>query len=91
MEKKLVILRGSPRPHGNTNTLADRVRYGARASGASVDEFDLHAMNISPCDNCDACQDSGGGCVVNDDMQQIYPKLTGLTLNSTRQSTGDAM
>ena len=75
MEKKVVILNGSPRPGGNTATLADKVGEAARAAGAHVDEFTLQSMDISPCDACDACQDSGGGCVVNDEMQLIYPKL----------------
>ena len=77
MEKKVVILQGSPRQRGNTATLADQVSAGARANGALVDEFNLHSMNINPCDSCDTCKDSGGGCVVNDDMQLIYPKLLG--------------
>ena len=33
-------------------------------------------MKISPCNACEACHKAGAeGCVVKDDMQQLYPKL----------------
>lgn len=74
--KKVLVLKGSPRKFGNTATLADQVSEGARAAGAEVKEFYLHGMDIQACDACDGCL--GGPqvpCVVDDDMQIIYPEL----------------
>ncbi len=74
MSKSIIILKGSPREHGNSSTLADQVAAGGRDAGAQVESFYLHGMNIHPCDGCDDCRDTGV-CVARDDMQILYPKL----------------
>ena len=75
-KRKMVIVKGSPREAGNSARLAQQVAEGAQAAGAQVDSFYLHGMDISPCDACDACHaEPYGGCIVDDDMQVIYPKL----------------
>jgi multimeric flavodoxin WrbA len=72
----VLILKGSPRIKGNSALLAERVAAGAREAGAEVESFDLHGMNLRPCDGCDACQGSvDAGCVIEDDMQLLYPKI----------------
>ncbi len=75
MSKNIVILKGSPRVNGNSSVLADQVAAGARAAGAEVEVFYLHAMDIRPCDGCDTCRETDGICVIKDDMQILYPKL----------------
>ncbi len=75
MTRKILILKGSPREKGNSAVLADRVAAGAKQAGAEVESFYLHGMDIRPCDACDSCQETGGVCVVKDDMQILYPKL----------------
>ena len=72
--RRILILKGSPRKRGNSATLAERVAAGASEAGASVESFDLHTMEIRPCDGCGFCQ-GGGECVINDDMQTLYPRL----------------
>jgi multimeric flavodoxin WrbA len=72
--RRILILKGSPRKQGNSAVLADRVAAGAGEAGAVVESFDLHDLDIRPCDSCDFCQGSGE-CVINDDMQLLYPKL----------------
>jgi len=75
--KKVVILLGSPRQAGNSAALADRIAEGARGAGAEVTSFYLHGMKIAPCRACEGCHEaSSKGCVVQDDMQAVYPKLT---------------
>jgi multimeric flavodoxin WrbA len=74
MTKSIVILKGSPRPQGNSSVLADQVAAGAIDSGAQVESFFLHEMNIRPCDGCDDCRETGV-CMARDDMQTLYPKL----------------
>lgn len=75
MRKALVIL-GSPRRNGNSAALAGAVMEGIQATGGEHEVFYLNGMNIKPCQACDYCkQEKGRLCVIQDDMQQIYPKL----------------
>jgi multimeric flavodoxin WrbA len=55
--------------------LADQVAAGAKSAGAEVGSFVLHDMDIRPCDGCDFCQGTDANCVIEDDMQLLYPKL----------------
>jgi len=76
LSKRIVIVKGSPRKNGNSAILAEQVAIGARAIGAKVESFDLHFMNIQPCDACDACQEqTDRDCIVEDDMTALYPQL----------------
>lgn len=75
MEKKILILNGSPRKKGNTSALVEAFTEGAKASGNIVTTFFLDEMNIHGCKGC-----FGGGknhknpCVQKDDMINIYPE-----------------
>ncbi len=76
MRAKVLILMGSPRKEGNSTALARQVAAGAEATGAEVESFSLHTMEIKPCQACEACQEATGkDCVIDDDMQILYPKL----------------
>ncbi len=72
----IVILKASPRAGSNSSRLAEELAAGARQAGGSVKEFGLHGMDLRACDGCDSCQHpQGSGCVIDDDMQLIYPFL----------------
>ena len=73
MTKNILILKGSPREKGNSASLADRAADGAHQLGAQVESIYLHGLDIRPCDACDLCDT--GECVIEDDMQPLYPKL----------------
>lgn len=76
-ENVLVVL-GSPRRDGNSAALAARIARGAESAGADVETVFLQDLEISPCRGCDTCKEPGSkGCAINDDMQEIYPKLIG--------------
>ncbi|MBM3151206.1 MAG: flavodoxin family protein [Chloroflexi bacterium] len=75
MARRILILKGSPRAGGNSAALADRVADGAREAGAEVEAVFLHDLDIRPCDACDNCIETGGVCIIKDDMQSIYQKL----------------
>jgi multimeric flavodoxin WrbA len=75
MKKHVLILKSSPRLHGNSSTLADQLAEGAYSVGAKTVSFDLHRMDIQPCDNCDGCQTTGE-CIIQDDMQKIFPEIS---------------
>ena len=72
--KHILVVNGSPRKKGNSVILAEQVMLGAREAGAQVEIFFLHNMSIQPCNACDACQETQD-CVIQDDMQILYPKL----------------
>jgi len=75
-EIKVVTLLGSPRKKGNSTTLASQIIKGAESNGAAVDTVFLNRLKIKPCQGCYGCQKPDAkGCVVDDDMQTIYPKL----------------
>jgi len=74
-ERKLVLgILGSPRPRSSTGVLLERVLAGAAAAGAETELIALRRLKYSSCRHCGGC-DTTGQCVVQDDMQTIYPKL----------------
>jgi len=76
MTAQILVLNGSPRSKGNSATLADQAAQAARQAGASVESVYLHGLDIRPCDACDECRGTGGVCVIGDDMQSLYPKIS---------------
>ena len=74
MSRKILVLNGSPRENGNTAALVKQLTIGAEEAGAEVESVRLHDLDIHPCDACDICQETGNGCVISDDMQELYPK-----------------
>jgi multimeric flavodoxin WrbA len=74
--KRVVVLLGSPRKKGNSTALAKQIIHGAESTGAVVEFVYLNGLDIKPCQGCYACQKpDSSGCVVDDDMQAVYPKL----------------
>lgn len=74
MEKKIVILNGSPRSNGNTSTLIREFTVGAEEAGNTVTSFLLHDMNIHGCKGCwKGGKNPDSPCTTKDDMDQIYP------------------
>jgi len=74
MAKTILVVMASPRKQSNSSILAQQVGAGAEADGASVEFVSLHNLDIRPCTACDACR-SGPHCIIEDDMQALYPKL----------------
>ncbi|MFX0124084.1 MAG: flavodoxin family protein [Candidatus Hodarchaeota archaeon] len=75
-KQNVIIVKGSPRKKGNSSILAESLAKGAKDSNAEVEEFFLQNMDIKPCNACDVCiKKPEKGCVIDDDMQLIYPKL----------------
>ena len=73
---KILILNGSPHPHGNTQALIDAFREGAVSRGNEVEEADVARLQIHGCLGCEYCHTRGNGsCVQKDDMAKIYPLL----------------
>jgi multimeric flavodoxin WrbA len=74
MPPDIVAVYGSPRRNGNTASLLKQAVLGARDSGATVDEFVLRDLKISPCLEIYACKKEGE-CAIKDDFQMLRDKL----------------
>ena len=71
---RVLGIAGSPRRGGNTDLLLAEVMNGAASQGAEVKTIILNKLKITPCQHCDACQETGR-CKVKDDMQMVYDEL----------------
>jgi multimeric flavodoxin WrbA len=71
---KVLGIVASPRKGGNTEIMVEETLAVARASGAETEIFLVHDKTINGCDACGGCRPTGG-CVVKDDMQQLYPLM----------------
>jgi multimeric flavodoxin WrbA len=75
MKKKVLILKSSARQNGNSATLANQIQAGAQETGAEVESLNLHGMDIQPCKGCFQCYQNDTGCVIDDDMRALVPKI----------------
>ena len=71
---KIIGLIGSYRKNGNTDTAVRKVLEGAMDQGAEVEAIYLKDYEIKDCNGCEGCKKTFE-CVIQDDMQKIYPKI----------------
>jgi len=71
---KVLILQGSPRRGGNTETLCDHMGRVMEGLGHQVATIHLATSRVAGCTACAACQKVADtpGCPLPDDMQTIY-------------------
>jgi multimeric flavodoxin WrbA len=74
-QKKIVAFLGSPRPRGNTDSLAQCVLDGAREVGYEAQSFALRALKVHPCTGCGYCWRKGKACIFDDDGQSLYDAM----------------
>ena len=72
--KKVLLLSGSPRKGGNSDTLCDAFLKGAQAAGHSVEKIRLSEKNIYYCLGCGVCNRTHQ-CIQKDDMKDILNKM----------------
>src|SRR5574337_420733 len=78
MAKKIMVLTGSPRKNGNTNTVVKWFTDGAREAGASVDVIDVAGLKnkFNGCIACTGCQKSEKfECAVDDEVKPVLAKI----------------
>lgn len=75
MNKKVLILSGSPRKAGNSDLLCDEFMRGALESGNEVEKIRVSEKKIGYCKACYYCTKSGGKCAIDDDMTDIMQKI----------------
>ena len=67
---KILVITGSPRKNGNSNTLAEHFIKGAEEAGHKVVRFDSAFKNVHPCVACNKCG-MNGECVFKDDFEFV--------------------
>lgn len=64
----------SGRLHGNTEIMLKEALESAKDAGAGVELVTLAGKNITPCDGCWTCQETGR-CHSEDDLQDVLTKM----------------
>lgn len=75
MNKKVLILSGSPRVGGNSDLLCDEFMHGAVEGGNQVEKINVSKKKIGYCQACYYCKNHDGVCAVKDDMSEILEKM----------------
>ena len=71
---KVLGLVGSYRKNGNTDILLKKVLDGVKSENIDSRYIFLDDYDIKDCIGCEGCKNTYK-CVINDDMQQLYPLL----------------
>lgn len=74
MAKKMLVLSGSFRKHGNSDLLCDEFVRGATESGNDVEKIFINDRKINFCRGCGVCNTTHK-CVQKDDMEEILNKM----------------
>ena len=75
MNKKIVVITGSPRKKGNSFAMTEAFIKAAEAKGHTVTRFDAAMMNIQGCHACETCYKTGKACSFDDDFHLIAPAV----------------
>ena len=78
MAKKIMVLSGSPRKNGNTNTVVRWFAEGAQEAGASVEVIDVTKLKskFGGCIACMGCQKSDKfECAVDDEVKPVLARM----------------
>ena len=67
---KILVITGSPRKNGNSNTLAEHFICGAKEAGHEIVRFDAAFKDVHPCIACNKCG-MNGECVFKDDFEFV--------------------
>jgi len=71
---KILGVVGSKRKKGNTSCLVQEAIQVAKNEGAETELIFLSDYSIQDCTGCEGCKETFK-CIINDDMQKIYPLL----------------
>ena len=75
MSKKIVVITGSPRKHGNSFAMTEAFIKAAEAKGHIVTRFDAAMKNVGGCHACETCFKTGKACSFDDDFNSIAPVI----------------
>ena len=66
--KKILVIQGGGRPHGNTAQLVESFVRGAEDAGNSVEVISLNKYEVKGCLGCNACR-YGKPCIQKDSFR----------------------
>jgi len=72
---EIVCVLGSPRPRGNSTTIAKRFCDRAEEMGAKVRYFYLNEMDYKGCQGCFGCKTKSERCILEDDLTQVLDAI----------------
>ncbi len=72
---KVLSILGSPRPKGNSATLATHLTDHLQKKGGVVDTHVLNKLTYKGCQGCYACKGKSERCVVKDDLTPILDAM----------------
>ena len=72
---KTVCVLGSPRPTGNSATIAKHLCDTIEARGAEAKTFALNTLSYRGCQACMACKTKLDRCVLEDDLTEVLDSL----------------
>jgi len=72
---KVLGISGSPRLKSTDYAVNEALAYARDRYDVAVDYFSVHGKSIMLCRHCDYCVKKKNGCVLSDDMAELYPKM----------------
>ena len=72
---KIMVVKGSSRKGGNSNSMADAFIQAAKELGHEVVECNAANMNLNGCHGCMPCYKTGKACSFDDDFNTIADDL----------------
>ena len=72
---KIFALNGSPRKHGNTNSMLTEVLSVCQDSGYQIEIFQTGILPIRGCMACGSCGKKHGVCAIDDWVNEVYQKM----------------
>lgn len=75
MNKKIVVITGSPRKNGNSFAMTDAFIKAAEEKGHIVTRFDAAMKKVGGCHACETCFSTGKACTFDDDFNTIAPAV----------------
>jgi len=72
---KILCLLGSPRPRGNSATIAARFLETAEKLGAETRLFALNKLSYRGCQSCFACKTRLDRCILKDDLTEVLDSV----------------
>ena len=72
---KTICLMGSPRPKGNSTTIAKHFCDTAEKLGSQVQIFTLNKLNFRGCQGCMTCKTKLDKCVLKDDLTEVLAAI----------------
>lgn len=76
MRKRILVLTGSGRKNGNSDTMAQQFAEGARSAGHEVTFYDTVRRPIKPCISCNNCFKDGIPCMHDDGFTALANQLS---------------